>query len=819
MSYPILYNSTETDFADNGFGILSDAVSCVVTEERNGQFELQMQYPIDGIHYSDILEERILLAKPNPIDRAQPFRVYRSTTPLNGLVTFYARHISYDLSGIPANAFTAGSAADAMSKLSANAAIACPFDFWTDKTTVANMTVSVPAPIRSLLGGVQGSVLDVYGGEYKFDRYRVSLYNQRGADRGVYIRYGKNLLDLEQERNCANVYTGVYPYWQGTDGQLVTLPEKIVKAEETFAVEKAMMLDLSMDYENQPTETQLRERAQSYIKANNITVPTVSLTVSHAMLEQTEEYKGMALLERIELCDTVNIIFEKLGVSATAKAVSMTYNVLLERIESITFGDSRKTLIDGLNEQLSGIQSDIKQSARDNRSFLQKAIDDATSAITGNKGGYVVLHSTTGTNPDELLIMDTPDIKTAVNVWRWNKAGLGFSSSGYNGSYGVAITHDGKIVADYITAGTLSGNIIKAGRIQDSKSYNFWDLESGEFRLSAANTQVDSNSLSKYVGDAADSAADSALDSAKEYTDSAASDTLASANTYTDTSSKNTLESANDYADSAASDAVKAQTQKDIFDKLTDSGKIKGLYMDNNSLYVNADYIASGILQSRDGKTFFLDLENGIIRMDNGFVVNEDGSIEAPAGSFGGLHIVPGTEGAEITGAILLTIGSMRLQGNRITGLKITGENMLRDSGLMQPIQLLAAGSEGNFHALSLSDLRADLSTGRITYGGSGGGGGDPTRTVSGYSIRGTNWRIRDTPYRDAAIIAQVSEGYAYITIGQRGLGDGFTQVTAVYPANTAGNPSSCGQPTTYADGYAYISDDAIGSAVTITYR
>ena len=495
---PILFTSTETEFTSNGIGVLSDAVSCTVTEERNGAFELEMQYPVTGVHYGHIARRCLLLAKPNPVDDAQPFRIYRITRPMGGVVTVYAAHISYDLSGIPVSPFTASSAPAAMAALSANAAVACPFTFWTDKSTAATMTVPAPTSIRSLLGGSEGSLLDVYGGEYAFDGYSVRLYGQRGADRGVSIRYGKNLTDLTQEENCQSVYTGCYPYWAGQDGALVTLPEKILAAEGTYDFVKILPLDLSVEWQEAPTPDALRERAAAYMKDNRIGTPRVSLTVSFAQLEQTEEYKGTALLERVLLCDTVNVEFPALGVSATAKCVKTVYDCLLDRYDKVELGDARATIADTLVEQSAAIEK------KPDKTFLQSAVDSATSQITGNKGGYVVLHSSTGSKePDEVLIMDNPDIATATRVWRWNKSGLGYSGTGYNGPYGLAMTQDGAIVADFIATGTLNAalaniininasnintgtlraNLVKAGVLKSSDGGSYFDLDNGNCYL------------------------------------------------------------------------------------------------------------------------------------------------------------------------------------------------------------------------------------------------------------------------------------------------------------------------------------------------
>ncbi len=485
---PVLYPSQETAFGSNGLGILTDAASCVIIEERNGAFELEMTYPVSGIHYKEIAPRCIILAKPNPVDDPQPFRVYRITKPMGGLVTVYGEHISYDLAGVPASPFAAESAPDAMEKLKSSSAIPTPFSFWTDKDTAGTMGITAPVALRSLLGGREGSVLDVYGGEYKFDRYTVRLYNQRGQNRGASIRYGKNLTDLTQDENIAGVYTGVYPYWSSMEGALVQLPEKILPAPGNYDFTRIMTLDLSSEFQEPPTQDQLRARAEAYMKANNIGVPRVSLTVSFVPLEQTEEYKDIGLLERVELCDTVNVEFPSLGVSATAKCVRTVYDALLDRYKSVELGDARTNIADTIAAQ----QQKIEQAP--DKTFVQQAVDSATGQITGNKGGYVVLHSSTGSKePDEILIMDTPDIKTAVKVWRWNKAGLGYSSYGYNGPYGLAMTQDGSIVADFITAGTLNAALAKVINLDAS------NINTGSLNASLIKTGVLDAALAKII--------------------------------------------------------------------------------------------------------------------------------------------------------------------------------------------------------------------------------------------------------------------------------------------------------------------------------
>lgn len=439
---PILYPATETAFADNGLGVLFDATSCTVKEERNGSFELEMKYPVAGLHYGEIAYRTLIMAKPSPGRAAQPFRVYRISSPMGGVVTVYARHISYDLSGVALSPFSAQGLAQCIEKISANAVPSDHgFTFFTDKTSVAALQVAKPCSIRALLGGSTGSMLDVYGGEYEFDRFAAKLWAARGEDRGVTIRYGKNLTSLTQEANCAEVYTAVYPFWANGE-TTVELPEKTVAVAGTYDYVKVLPLDLSSAFDAQPSADALRTSAQYYITDNKVGVPKVSLTLSFAQLEG----------ETVELCDTVAVIFDRLGVSARAKIVATTYNVLLDRYDSVEVGDARSSIADTIAGQAADIKN-IPISLD-----LQAAIVNATGWITGAKGGYVIFKRNDEGQPTEILIMDSPDMETAQNVWRWNMGGLGFSSTGVNGPYETAITQDGSIVGKFVTADGLFVN-------------------------------------------------------------------------------------------------------------------------------------------------------------------------------------------------------------------------------------------------------------------------------------------------------------------------------------------------------------------------
>ena len=455
---PILFESTAQTFATNGIGILNDAAECRVREQRSGEYELTMQYPIDGLHYKEIINRRLIYAQVTPYGGQEPFRIYNISRPLSGLIEVQARHISYDQSGIPVTPFTAANAADAMKQLKSHAVVSNPFVFTTDKVTTANMTVTAPTSMRALLGGTEGSVLDTYRGELFFTHFLTQLLTSRGQNRGVVIRYGKNLIDLRQEENISKMYTGVYPYYVDSEtGEITQLPDKIVAVPGTFDFINILMLDVSGDFDSPPTAQQLTLRAQSYINDNNLGIPTVSISLSYQDIARLMD--SAAPPEMIKLCDTVTVIYEKLGIETTAKVTETEYDVLLDRYTSINIGDIRANIADTIYSNAQAVE----QTAIDLRTETGKAIANATQLITGTKGGNFVFQFNSDGKPMGFSIMDTDDVLTATNVWRFNLGGLGYSSKGYNGPFGTAITQDGKIVADFIQAGALSSENVTVG--------------------------------------------------------------------------------------------------------------------------------------------------------------------------------------------------------------------------------------------------------------------------------------------------------------------------------------------------------------------
>ena len=349
--------------------------------------------------------------------------------------------------------------------LKAGAVEPCPFSFESDVTRAGTYSLSVPSSIRSQLGGVEGSVLDTFGGEYEWDNWTVRLLQNRESDTGIVLRYGKNITDIRQEESIENTVTGLLPFWKkdSDDGtQFVNLSTPVyAENAENYPFHMTEVIDFSQEFENAPTKEQLRSRAEQYIKSNGLGVPDVNISVSFLALWQTEDYKDIACLERVNLCDRIEVEFPDLGVSASAKVIKTEYDVLLDRYTSIEIGSARSKLSDTISEA----KQEIKTVKKDTTSYMQIAISHATKMIQGGLGGHVVVNTNAAGQPNEILVMDTEDKATAVNVIRMNVNGIGFSTNGYNGPYKTAWTIDGTFDASFITAGTLLADRIKGGTL------------------------------------------------------------------------------------------------------------------------------------------------------------------------------------------------------------------------------------------------------------------------------------------------------------------------------------------------------------------
>ena len=486
---PILYKPD----AKTKIGWLAEASDCQCTEERNGVFELEFQYPMLGRYAADLVIDRYVKAKPNASAANQFFHIRKVSKPINGMFTVSCEHISYALSGYPVPTVSASGNA----QVAINAILTAAknqlgkdtgFSVATTDITLSSSIALTNVSARAALGGVSGSVLDIYGGEYEFDNYTIKLHKARGKDRGVRIAYGRNMTELKCDIDMDSAYTGIYGYVKNDN---VDLHSYKAVTNSSGINAKTLIRDFSSDFsggDNEITQSGLDSAVAAYAAANDINSPTVSMTVSFVDLSQSPEYASFSALESVGLCDTVQIYHKDLNINIKAKVIKTVYDVLRERYTSIDLGSPRANFADVIKQTVNetkDLRGQLVSTKSDLTAAYEKAIADATAAITGNSGGYVRLNPSQ--NPQELLIMDTPDISTAKNIWRFNLSGFGHSSGGYSGPYRTAVTQDGHIVADFIDTGILNANIIRAGIMQSANGEFSFNLESGHIEASDIN--------------------------------------------------------------------------------------------------------------------------------------------------------------------------------------------------------------------------------------------------------------------------------------------------------------------------------------------
>lgn len=366
---PILYESTETEFDSNGLGRLRDCISCIVTEERNGIYECDFEYPVNGQNYDRIRLGRIIAVEHDDTNDVQPFDIISMTRPINGIVSYHAVHISYRQSKMVASGTNINSLSDAFNMLS-GATPTNPFIYVTDQNQSGYMAAAdgTPRSVRQLLGGIEGSILDTYRGEYEWDKFRVIFHQNRGSEKDFTIRYGVDLVDYNEDTDYSESYSSVIPFWKGEDTTVVG--SKVSATGATYTErEECVPLDLTDKFETQPTAAQLESYAESFINSSNCLLPKQTITVDFVRLTDSIEYQALTNLYRCRLCDTIKVDFPRYQMQGRFKIVKTVYNVLLERFDEMELG----TLSTSLAEAL-GVSSSTESTAREYK--------DLTSEVT-----------------------------------------------------------------------------------------------------------------------------------------------------------------------------------------------------------------------------------------------------------------------------------------------------------------------------------------------------------------------------------------------------------------------------------------------------
>lgn len=374
---PILYEKDELLFESNGIGRLADCSRCIVTEERNGQYICEFDYPVTGSHFDDITPGRIIAVSVDGTAWVEPFDIVTVSEPIDGIVTYTAEHVSYRLKGYvvgPISAWNNRTCSEALGVLEAASipdALNSHFSFSTDKVNTSSyFQTSVPMSVRSMMGGVEGSILDIYGGEWQFDRWNCQLWESRGADNGVHIRYGVNLSDYNRELDSSECYNGIVPYWYNEDpddgGASLVQAAPVYSGTLPTGRRSVVPMDMSDQFETRPTAAQLRAAATSVLTTDKPYIPEDSIEVNFVQLWQTEEYAGIAELLRCRLCDTVHVDMPMYRVTdLTTKVVATEWDVLLEKFNSMTLGSLQTSFAEALEQgqasELAQIRTKLEQ--------------------------------------------------------------------------------------------------------------------------------------------------------------------------------------------------------------------------------------------------------------------------------------------------------------------------------------------------------------------------------------------------------------------------------------------------------------------------
>lgn len=498
---------------DAKLGFLADAIKCEVTEERNGSFELALEYPVAGQYFSDISAGRYIKAKPNDTSEPQFFKIYSVSKPINGTITVNAEHISYALSHYPIKKLdvqkTTALVAIQRVLSAANANLKENHNFSVISSDIATLTNfgAEMCSARAALGGIEGSVLDRYGGEYEFDNYNIKLHKNRGKNNGVSIRYGKNMTDMKLLVSTENSYTGIFPYVYDDD-KLITLTDGTVHVANNSGIEERILLmDFSSHFENgeEKNETNLKAHVDKYLEDNDINAVEGSMTVSMIDLSKSANAE-FAALETVSLCDTVKVVNTLMDVTLSMKVIKTVYDSISERYISLELGTPSGSFADVIKQTNRTANKALEKATEASglEQLFQSELDNMTKAITGASGGHVVLNPSK--NPQELLILiDSDNIKTAKKLYRFNAAGLAYSSNGYDGPYSAGfLGADGKLVINNVTARSISADLIRAGTIMSEDGNVTINLDSGQITSSnkdqTLNTKLSTGYLQFYRG-------------------------------------------------------------------------------------------------------------------------------------------------------------------------------------------------------------------------------------------------------------------------------------------------------------------------------
>lgn len=455
---PILYEKDETSFTTNGLGRLRDCVSAVCSEERNGVYELDFDYPMDGVNFDRIKCGRIVAVTHDEGGDIQPFDIVGYERPIDGIVTFHCVHISYRQTALTVSGININSLAGAFTMLGTSTPTN-PFTYWTDKTSTGFLASgdNVPHSVRQVLGGMEGSILDAYGGEYEWDRFTVKLWNNRGSVKNFTIRYGLNLTDYKEEMDFSDTYTSVIPYWYGQDNKGNDVCVKGNEVSSSYppfnGYNRCIPLDLTSKFEGKPTPAQLETEATAYLNSNQPYMPAQSIEVDFVRITDENEYKQFENLQKCRLCDIVNVVFPQYSMSGQFKVVKTEWDVLMERYKKLELG----TLSTSLSEALGIGQESATKLNANNNTHIGSVMKLHGSSFSGNLStSYKTINLSTTAD-----LSEGDAFSAASNGIKCLYAGVVHLSAKVRFS-------DGFTANDYLVAQIYNSASLQTGRIRTS---------------------------------------------------------------------------------------------------------------------------------------------------------------------------------------------------------------------------------------------------------------------------------------------------------------------------------------------------------------
>ncbi|MGY5220074.1 phage tail spike protein [Enterococcus hirae] len=460
---PVLYSPTDTDFTAGGIGILSDCKKCLVTEEANGSYTVELSFPINAKFSSQLEDHNYQIkCKPNATDDFHIFYIYNHYKDMaTGLLYVYGKSRTMKLGNraVKKLEFERATCQEAMKCLEKSMDQSSDIRLFSDITRVGSTSIEVSNPLKCIKG-IEGSLNQIFGGEMKHEPFKLSLLNRRGRDHVTTFRYRKNLTGLKVETNFDGLLTRIFPYAdvQNNEGETERIFGNPVDSLNINKYDGEIYSEYVQFTEDQGVTDQksLNEVSKKYFSSMNPNCdqPNISIELNIRKMEDTALAKRFKKFREVGLFDTFDIFHERFKINITAQITKVIYDSLNERVESLEAGDTQYTFFEKQKQEISNTLKGYT-----GKKYASDFIDVVTNIISGNDGGHVIWWPKN--RPTDLFFCDHPKLEEAKLVLRINKSGIGFSSKGWQGPFDTAWTLDGKFNANFIQTGLIKADIFQ----------------------------------------------------------------------------------------------------------------------------------------------------------------------------------------------------------------------------------------------------------------------------------------------------------------------------------------------------------------------